>query len=124
MVSGRCCWRRRAGRSQISAVLLQAGANPNAQDRFGRTALQEVAQRGDLVLAKLLLRHGADATIASRHGDDALQLARRTGHDALWSMLRASAPVARRLGLAAQEVAGSLPGGTSPADVQDTVPLR
>jgi hypothetical protein len=111
------------GHVESSAALLQAGADPNAQDRFGRTALHEVAQSGDLALAQLLLRHGADATLASRHGDDALQFARRCGHDALWSTLRASAPVARKLGAAGQEVAVSLPNA-APGVAAQTEPSR
>jgi hypothetical protein len=57
-----------------------------------------VAQRGHLQLALLLLHHGADATLASRHGSDALQIARRAGDDTLVAVLRASAPVVRKLG--------------------------
>ena len=86
------------GHLQASQALLQSGADPNAQDRFGRTALHEVAQRGHLQLALLLLHHGADATLASRHGSDALQIARRAGDDTLVAVLRASAPVVRKLG--------------------------
>jgi hypothetical protein len=86
------------GHVQMAAALLQSGADANAQDRFGRTALHEVAQRGDLPLALLLLQHGADATLASRQGSDALQAARLSGNDSLLTMLRASAPVVRKLG--------------------------
>jgi hypothetical protein len=48
-------------------------------------------------MAALLLRHGADATVASKHGTDALQAALRGGHEALFEALRGSAPVVRRL---------------------------
>lgn len=88
------------GHAELAALLLRAGAGPNAQDRFGRTALYEAAQRGDLPVAMLLLRHGADATLASQQGNDALQVAQRTGHGEMLQMLRASAPVQRKLGAA------------------------
>jgi len=86
------------GHVQTAAALLQSGADANAQDRFGRTALHEVAQRGELQLALLLLQHGADATLASGQGNDALWVARLSGSDSLLAMLRASAPVVRKLG--------------------------
>jgi len=84
----------------VAAALLRAGADANGQDRFGRTALHEVARRGDLATARLLLRYGADATLATHHGDDALRIARRSRHEELFATLRASGPVARKLGTA------------------------
>lgn len=87
-----------SGQLVAARALLRAGADPNAQDHFGRTALQEAAWRDDLVLAGLLLQHGADATVASHHGSDALSIALRNGHAQVLALLRASAPVVRKLG--------------------------
>ena len=101
------------GHAELAALLLRAGAGPNAQDRFGRTALYEAAQRGDLPVATLLLRHGADATLASQHGNDALQVAQRTGHGELLEMLRASAPVQRKLGAASSPAVAVSPATPS-----------
>lgn len=87
-----------SGHRGAALALLRAGADANAQDDFGRTALQEASWRGDLALAGLLLQYGADATVASHHGSDALDIAQRSGHTPLLALLRASAPVVRKLG--------------------------
>lgn len=47
-------------------LLLQAGANPNLQDRIGRTALMFAAENGDLPIIKALLDAGADITATAR----------------------------------------------------------
>jgi uncharacterized protein len=48
-----------AGRSDVAAVLLEAGADPNARQHGGFTPLMGAEQAGDLDLAELLIRHGA-----------------------------------------------------------------
>lgn len=47
------------GHSKIAQLLLDAGANPNASDGYGMTALHYAAERGDSETIKLLLRSGA-----------------------------------------------------------------
>jgi ankyrin repeat protein len=42
-------------------VLLEAGADPNARQHGGFTPLMGAEQNGDLDLAELLIRHGAQA---------------------------------------------------------------
>jgi uncharacterized protein len=48
------------GRANIVALLLKAGANPNSQNWFGKTALMYAIQAHDVASIQLLLRHGAD----------------------------------------------------------------
>jgi len=48
-----------AGRVDVAAVLLEQGADPNAQTRRGFTALDAARESGDDALAELLRSHGA-----------------------------------------------------------------
>lgn len=50
-----------AGRLDNAEALLEAGADPNARQHGGFTPLMEAEQRGDLDLAELLIRRGAQA---------------------------------------------------------------
>lgn len=59
--------------------LLQAGAEVNGLNRFGRTALQ-VMMMGSTPVAQLLLKHGADPNVKDRStGSTPLHDAARTG---------------------------------------------
>jgi ankyrin repeat protein len=51
-----------AGRREVCEVLLDAGADVNAVQHGGYTALLEARQNGNEELAQLLLQHGADPT--------------------------------------------------------------
>ena len=52
----------------MARELLQAGADPNAQNRFGNTPLMEPVQGFDLENIKLLLEFGADPDIDDNDG--------------------------------------------------------
>jgi len=52
----------------MARELLQAGADPNAQNRFGNTPLMEPVQAFDLENIKLLLEFGADPDIDDNDG--------------------------------------------------------
>jgi ankyrin repeat protein len=56
---------------RLAERFLKAGANVNAQDDFGLTALIVAAQRGKTSLVTLLLASGADPTIANCRGETA-----------------------------------------------------
>ena len=55
------------GYETIVAALLDAGADINAQGKFGRTPLTCALAEGKLLCAKLLLARGASVTIKSKH---------------------------------------------------------
>jgi hypothetical protein len=60
---------------QVCEILLQAGANVNAKDCSGCTALHHaIRHHVQLDLAALLLQHGADPNARNRYGSNALLL--------------------------------------------------
>ncbi|HEX5418822.1 MAG TPA: ankyrin repeat domain-containing protein [Gammaproteobacteria bacterium] len=59
--------------------LLRGGADVNAAQADGATALHWAAYHGDAALAKLLLKAGANASAANREGSTPLWLAARVG---------------------------------------------
>src|SRR5262245_46878424 len=64
----------RRDRSAVQA-LLQQKADPNAPQADGATAIHWAAYRGDLELADILIRAGANVRLANREGATALSLA-------------------------------------------------
>jgi len=50
-----------ASRGDVAAVLLEAGADPNARQAGGFTPLMAAEQNGDFDVAELLIQHGAFA---------------------------------------------------------------
>ena len=62
---------------------LAAGADVDAKDRFGQTALMLAAHRGRMDLVQALLRHGADLNVTAKYGLSALMLAIVGGHEAV-----------------------------------------
>jgi ankyrin repeat protein len=72
----------------LARMLLDAGADPNAQQQGGFTALHEAGHNGNTGLIALLLSRGADAAIKNEKGATPEDLARAEGRDAALALLR------------------------------------
>lgn len=64
-------------------TLLNAGADVDARDRYGQTALMIAARHGHLVAVEALLRRGASMNVTAKFGLSALMLAIVAGHEAI-----------------------------------------
>jgi uncharacterized protein len=69
-------------------LLLEAGADANAQQQGGFTPLHEAAHTDDVEMAKLLLSHGADPGIAADDDRDAARMAADDGSAGVAALLR------------------------------------
>lgn len=72
------------------AMLVDVGADLEARDYRGRTALHYAAVRGNKKAVELLLNHGADAGAQTTDGLTALDVARDKGHEEIVALLEAS----------------------------------
>jgi ankyrin repeat protein len=72
----------------IVALLLDRGADVNAQQAGGWTALHAAAMFGDLPMVERLLDRGAEAGRANDQGKTALDLAVEKGHTEVAAVLR------------------------------------
>ncbi|XP_014388790.1 PREDICTED: cyclin-dependent kinase 4 inhibitor B [Myotis brandtii] len=81
-----------AARGQVETVrqLLQAGADPNGVNGFGRRPIQ-VMMMGSTRVAEQLLIHGADPNCADPWGRLPVDLAEERGHRHIVGYLRATA---------------------------------
>jgi len=70
------------------AELVRGGADPDAADRSGWTALHQAAETGELALARLLLDAGAHADLRSRARGTPLDVAEREGRAEMARLLR------------------------------------
>ncbi|KAI5838118.1 ankyrin repeat-containing domain protein [Morchella snyderi] len=68
-------WHGEQAYEEIARRLLAAGADPNNQDFFGRTALFWAARVGVWGVARALVEAGADVNLATRDGETALMAA-------------------------------------------------
>lgn len=76
-----------AGQQEAVRALLQQGADPNAGQADGMTALHWAAHDNDVAVAKLLLDAGARAGISNRYGITPLFLACQNGNAAMATLL-------------------------------------
>lgn len=81
------CQAAYCGRSNITRLLLKAGADPNLQYGEGLTALTIAAERGYIEIVRLLLDAGADKNYRSAKGT-ALDLALRNNHTDVADVIR------------------------------------
>ncbi len=70
-------------RLAIARMLLEAGAEPGAQQSDGSTPLMSAARHGDDALVDLLVAAGADLATRDEGGRSAADHAKEAGHDAL-----------------------------------------
>ena len=82
---------KNASRDNLRA-LIQQGANVNAAEADGTTALHWAARRDDVATAELLIRAGAKLDVATRYGVTPMYLAAVSGNAAMiGALLRAGA---------------------------------
>jgi ankyrin repeat protein len=73
-------WSVRAEDLETAELLLSAGANARAADRYGVTPLYLASVNGSAPLIRMLLDAGADPNSVDPAGETALMTAARTGH--------------------------------------------
>lgn len=95
-------------RGDVTAVrrALEAGADVDARNAQGQSALMLAAHRGDLALVELLLARRADPDQRAKYGLSALMLAVVSGHEAVAGALAAAGADLRIRGSGAPGFAG------------------
>src|SRR5215813_5170288 len=69
-------------------LLLRAGANATARNRYGATPLSEAATAGSATMVEALLKAGADPkTLTTEDGETVLMTAARAGNTAVVGLL-------------------------------------
>ena len=92
-------WERAVTGGDLAEVRrrLAAGADVNARDRYGQTALMLAAHRGGLAIVEALIQAGADLNVTAKYNLSALMLAIVAGHEAVAvALIRAGADRAIR----------------------------
>ena len=85
------------GDTDAAAAALDAGARPDAADRYGVTALVRAAGRDDQAMVDLLLERGAQVDKSTAQDNTALMLAAARGHrEMVARLLQAGADPAHR----------------------------
>ena len=72
-----------ASKGDIDTVrtLLAKGADVNAEDNDGNTALMASAKNGHTNIVQVLLKQGADVNAKTKSGETALMIAKKMGHE-------------------------------------------
>ncbi len=90
------------GHPEITKLLLSAGANPNHQNNYGKSALHYTAEKGQIATMKILLKAKAINKIPQdTHGDTPLHWAVSKGQQAAVKLLlenKANTEIADELG--------------------------
>jgi uncharacterized protein len=80
--------------SAVVKLVLHAGANPDARQEAGYTALHSAAINNSAEMASALLSAGADPTIRTHAGQTPAEMAREKGHAQIAEMLDTRRPTA------------------------------
>ena len=80
-----------ARRPAVVALLLEHGADVNARQHGGWTALHAAAQSGDMETTRVLVEHGADVNLRNDAGVSPLVLALQNGEPGTILVLRVNA---------------------------------
>jgi hypothetical protein len=80
------------GDRDMVRVLMDGGADPDSADPEGATALMYAARTRCLSCVAALLKRGADVRLKDRHGDTALDIARRAGRTRAAELILAHDP--------------------------------
>jgi ankyrin repeat protein len=75
-------WAVRANELEIAQLLLRAGADANAANRYGVSALSLAATNGNAAMIGALVKAGADVNASPREGQTVLMTAARAGNAA------------------------------------------
>jgi uncharacterized protein len=73
----------------VARILIEAGADINAQGGEGYTPLHYAADRGEADIAELLLAKGAQTDLRDAHGRTAAELGDEAGHGHVSDLIRA-----------------------------------
>lgn len=87
-------WAAQHGHADIAAYLIGRFAQVNPTDKAGYTPLMWAAQEGHVAVVETLLKKGANAFVVDKRGANALTLARWSGNERVYSILREAAGVA------------------------------
>lgn len=101
-------WESAAKMGDAAALTAQiaAGADVDARDRFGQTALMLAAQRGHLEAVRVLVGAGADLDVTAKFGLSATMLAVVNHHEAVARALAEAGADLARTGSGAPGFAG------------------
>jgi ankyrin repeat protein len=87
-------WAAQKNNVEIADLLIHAGANAKAENRFGVTPISLAATNGNAAMLELLLKAGADANTKLAYDETVLMTASRTGvADAVNVLLQRGADV-------------------------------
>ena len=100
--------------------LLNQGADVNAGDRTGVTALMRAAYHGQLPMVRGLIEHRADPNAKDRSGLTALMMAKHAGHQEIVEALLSSGALARKAGASKpRRVVRAIDEDISPAAIHE-----
>ena len=78
----------RLGRTEISRILIDKGADVNTKDSKGKTALMLASLNGYTSIVDLLIKNHANLNMTDNRGRTALLLAKKKGHTDIAEILQ------------------------------------